>query len=387
MRGQFLYCRITVNKVRCNSDFSIAEKVDPTLWDAKKQKIRGGSPEAELQNTRLGNIRAQIKKLEIDLSNKKKPISADLLKQLYLGKKRLSYTLLEVSEKRMLYVRSLPPGDIAQSTIKTYSAKHSNLAAFLKARRSAHILPEEFTPSMADDFIAWMRTEKKPRPSKQVHANTTLAFVRVVIRYAINQQWCTFNPLQAYTIRAGRYQMATYLLDSEIEAIHKKEFDIDRLKIVKDAFLFLCHTGLSFRDMARFRFSEHCVKEDSMYWIDMSRIKTGVDFFVPVSREAYRILKSHGGETVPVRTNQKFNAYLKEIQDLCGIQKNLSAKVGRTTFGFVMLNKMGVPLDTVSKMLGHTSVKTTEKYYAKVLKQKIIRDVIGKNRGYYDIDP
>lgn len=385
IRENFLYCRITVNKKRCTA-FSIHEKVEPVLWDAKRQKLKGGGPENDAINTRLGLIRAQIKHFEYDLSNKKKPITANILKELYLGKKKLFYTLIETSEKHIAFLET-QPDEVAEGTVNTYKTKHTHLVNFLKLKKMDAIGTEEFTPTLADEFMKWMRTEKKPRPSKQSHAAKTLEYIRKVIRFSINKEWTKFNPLQAYTIRKGPHKMASYLMLEDIDKIQKKKFASERLENVKDIFVFLCHTGLSFRDISRFRFSKHCVFQDNIYWIDMSRFKTGIDFYVPISRIAYFILKKHGGETLPIKSNQKFNDYLKEIQAICGIEVTLTAKVGRTTFGVVMLNEMDTPIETVSKMLGHTSVRTTEKYYAKVLKQKIIRDVIRKNRGYYDIDP
>jgi integrase/recombinase XerD len=382
-RDHYLYCRITVNKIRCNADFSINEKVDPAMWDSKRQLVKGSSPDAQLLNARLERIRTQIRTYEAELSAKGRSVSANILKSLFLGENKLHYTLIETSLMHIAYLKLLPPDEIAAGTIKGYRSRHANMAAYLTARKLTHIGCEEFTPSLARDFLQWMRNEKKP-PSGQSHAAKNLELIRKVIKFSINQEWTKYNPLQAFVIKKGRHRMPPFLSDEERARLESKTFRIERIQKIKDCFVFCCHTGLSYADLRSFRASLHVVEENGRRWLDMSRLKTGVDFFVPLTRAASEILQRYGGDRLPVPSNGKFNAYLKEVQDFCEIETNLTVRVARTTFGVVMLNDMNLDLKSVSMMLGHSNVSITEKHYTTVLKKKIIRNLVEANPTLYD---
>jgi site-specific recombinase XerD len=382
-RGSFLYCRITVNKIRCNADFSINEKVDPHTWDAKRQMVKGATPEAALLNNRLAAVRLQIRNYEAELSAKSRPVSANILKSLYLGEKKMVHTLIETSLMHLDYLKLQPSDEIAQGTVKGYQSRHQNMTNFLKARQLTHIGCEEFTPTLARDFLQWMRNEKSP-PSGQDHAAKNLELIRKVIKFSINQEWTKYNPLQAFVIKKGKRRMPPYLSDEERFRLESKIFRIDRIQRIKDCFVFSCHTGLGYADIRALRASEHIIEEDGRRWLDMSRLKTGIDFFVPLTRVATEILHRYGGEKLPIPSNGKFNAYLKEVQDFCEISTTLTVRVARTTFGVVMLNDMNLDLKSVSMMLGHANVSITERHYTTVLKKKIIRNLVDRNPTLYE---
>jgi site-specific recombinase XerD len=382
-RGHILYCRITVNKVRCNADFSINEKVDPNQWDSKRQLVKGSGPEAALLNARLERIRAQIRAYEAELTSKGRPAPANLLKSLYLGEHKLHYSLIETSLMHIAYMKLQPSDEVAHGTVKGYQSRHKNMAAFLTARKLTQIGCEEFTPSLARDFLQWMRNEKEPK-SGQSHAAKNLELIRKVIKFSINQEWTKYNPLQAFIIKKGRHKMPPYLSDEERTRLENKTFRIERIQKIKDCFLFACHTGLGYADIRALRASIHVVEEGGRRWLDMSRLKTGVDFFVPLTKVASEILQRYGGEQLPIPSNGKFNAYLKEVQDFCEIETTLTVRVARTTFGVVMLNDMNLDLKSVSMMLGHSNVSITEKHYTKVLKKKLIRNLVEANPTLYE---
>ncbi|MES2731752.1 MAG: tyrosine-type recombinase/integrase [Bacteroidota bacterium] len=390
-RSIYLYCRITVDTVRCKNDFSVHLKVVPPAnparikdgeWDVKNQRVKGESLDAVMVNSALDNIIITIKQYAHELNVLKKKYTADDLKRLYTGEDKTSYTFIEVSEKHIAHLEALPDDEIAKGTIKSYRSRHNNVVEFLQAKNYIHIQCYEFTPAIAQQFLLYMRMERELKVG-QTFAAKNLDLVRKVIKFSINQGWNQFNPLQAFVNKKGAHKMPPFLNDEERSRIEAKVFSIPRLQKVKDSFVFLCHTGLSYIDGKRFRKEEHVVERDGIYWIDMSRIKTGIDFYVPLTRTAWWILNRYG-DKLPMPCNQKFNGYLKEVQDLCRVETNLNSRIARTTFGVVMLNEAGMPLETVSRMLGHASVKITEKHYAKVLKQKMVRDVVNKNPIAYN---
>jgi site-specific recombinase XerD len=383
IRKNYLYCRVTVNSIRCNADFSINERVDPQQWDSVRQLVKGNKPEAQVQNARLEQIRAQIKALALDLSYKDIRVTANLLKALYQGKRQLHYTLLEVSRKHIAYLEALPPDEVAPATISSYRYRHANLEDFLRTKKLTQVACEDFSPVLARDYLNYLKVER----GKPMNANTAsknMQLLKKVIRFSINQQWSKFDPLQAFVVKKPKHILAPYLTVEELRVLEARSFPIERLQKIKDAFVFACHTGLSYRDVRHFRSSVHLTQEGKIKWIDMSRIKTGVEFSVPLTNVAYQILQRYGGELLPVPSNVKFNAYLKEVQDLCGISTTLTVKVARTTFGVVMLNDMNLDLEVVSKLLGHASSKITEKHYTTVLKKKIIRNLVEANPTLYD---
>jgi len=392
IRRNTLYCRITVDRIRCKNDFSINERVkrpkNPQRvadgeWDTKRQRIKGSGPEAIVINARLDSITAQLKAIGLELSNRGVHYTAETIKRIFVGEEKLTYSFIDASQKHIDYLRALPQDEIAPATTRSYLTRHNNMVEFLKAKGLSGITCEEFSPTIARQFIQYMRVERVPTVSTS-YAGKNLEMARKVIKFAINQEWIKFNPLQAFVIKKGKHRMPPYLSEEELTVLTMRVFDIDRLQKIKDCFLFACHTGLSYKDIKAFAASKHLILANGVNWIEMSRIKTGIDFYVPLSAVAMAILKRYGGEQLPVPSNVKFNAYLKEIQHLCRIQTGLTVKVARTTFGVVMLNDMNQDLETVSKMLGHASTKITERHYTQVLKRKIVRNLVTNNPTLYE---
>ena len=169
-----------------------------------------------------------------------------------------------------------------------------------------------------------------------------------------------------------------FLTDDEILKIVNKKITIPRLSLVRDIFTFSCFTGLSYIDVANLT-PEHLVSMDDKQWIMTKRQKTNVESNVLLLDIPKQIIAKysnntyHDGKLFPVLSNQKMNAYLKEIADICGISKNLTFHVARHTFATMSLSK-GVPMESVSKMLGHTNIKTTQ-IYARITNKKIEHDM------------
>ena len=169
-----------------------------------------------------------------------------------------------------------------------------------------------------------------------------------------------------------------FLTDEEILKIVNKKLTIPRLSLVRDIFIFSCFTGLSYIDVANLT-PEHLVNMDDKQWIMTKRQKTNVEsniLLLDIPKQIiakYSNKTHHDGKLFPVLSNQKMNAYLKEIADICGIGKNLTFHMARHTFATMSLSK-GVPMESVSKMLGHTNIKTTQ-IYARITNKKIEHDM------------
>ena len=199
---------------------------------------------------------------------------------------------------------------------------------------------------------------------------------RMIVIMAKNNGWIYTDPFMNYKIRLKRVDRG-YLTEQEIQKILKKKFPTKRLEQVRDVFIFSCFTGLSYIDIKTLKASEICTSFDGKLWIMRHRQKTDTPVNVPLLKIPLAILKKYDGqlpkgELLPVLSNQKLNSYLKEIADLCGINKNITFHMSRHTFATMCLNN-GVKMENVSKMLGHTNVRTTQQY-AKVLNAEVEKD-------------
>jgi site-specific recombinase XerD len=202
-----------------------------------------------------------------------------------------------------------------------------------------------------------------------------------MINLAIRLEWMSNDPFKNYKIKIHKVDK-DFLNLSELQTIEEKEFSIERLQIVKDIFVFCCYTGLAYVDLLNLS-DKHIVQGiDNELWIKTHRQKTNIPVNTPILPKAVQIMEKYLNhhrsakldQIFPVFTNQKVNSYLKEIADLCGIKKNLSFHIARHTFATTVTLSNGVPIETVSKMLGHTKISTTQ-IYARVVEQKISDDM------------
>ena len=173
-----------------------------------------------------------------------------------------------------------------------------------------------------------------------------------------------------------------FLTERELDVIADKRFPSERLTNVRDLFLFSCYTGLAYADVKKLRKDEIVIGVDGEHWIMTHRQKTDTASRIPLLSQSLQILNKYRdhaqtaitGNLFPILTNQKMNAYLKEIADVCGISKNLTFHTARHTFATTVTLSNGVPIETVAKMLGHKNLRQTQ-HYAKVLDMKVGNDM------------
>lgn len=366
LRKNYLYCRITVNKQRCNADFAIHEKVEPAKWDSKRQIVKGSGQEAVAQNMRLEKIRARIKMLELDLSNKGRVVSADLLKKLFLGEIKSNYTLLGIAEKFFKLQEELCGQSVSPNTVKNYRSRLKNVTEFLGHIRRDTMLCEEFNQAIALHFVNWLKKHKK---AGQNHCIKNIMFVRQSIKYAMQLQLINHDPLESFRMKPDKPKAIVYLSESQLKRLEEYPFVNATLQRVRDVFVFCCHTGLSYSDVARFDYKQH-VRDG---WIHMERKKTQEAFIVPLSEKAKALMAAYPNG-LPVISNVNMNLYLKEIAAVVELPHHLTVHHSRKTFGMLMLNR-GVSLEKVSRMLGHTSVRITQASYAKITQEGLEKDL------------
>ena len=204
--------------------------------------------------------------------------------------------------------------------------------------------------------------------------NSAICYMRklkTMLIYAIQEGYINTNPV-TFKFHKDKVETEPLTLE-EIRAIRTKEFPTERLNNIRDMFILQCYTGLAFKDMSSLTAKDIKVDKDGKEWIMKARTKTGVTAFIPVLPVVKEILERHH-YLLPTPSNQKYNAYLKEIQDVCGIQKTLHSHLARHTCGTILLNA-GLDMVSVSRILGHSSSKITESVYAKLLPTTIMERV------------
>ena len=216
-----------------------------------------------------------------------------------------------------------------------------------------------------------------------------MQFFKRIILIARNNGILIGDPFANYKIRLEKVDRG-YLSEDEIKIILKKKMVSERLEQVRDVFIFSCFSGLAYIDVANLKEDNIRKSFDGNLWIITKRQKTNTDVNVPLLDIPKMILEKYkgklpNGKVLPIISNQKLNAYLKEIADVCGIKKNLTFHLARHTFATTTTLAKGVPIETVSKMLGHTNIETTQ-IYARITNNKISNDMQGLDKKFVGIE-
>ena len=222
----------------------------------------------------------------------------------------------------------------------------------------------DITNAVVSDFYAELN-----KKYESTTAAGMMAKLKAFIRFGIDNDKIKVNPFSGIKI-TKKTKEVEFLTDSEIRIIKEKDFN-GRLDKIRDLFLFQCYTGLAYTDMAHLSKSDYQKNGSGQVYIKKHRQKTGICFLTVLFDDALRIAEKYGYE-LPVLSNQKYNSYLKEIRDLCGITKPLHTHIGRHTAATYLLNR-GLPIETVSKIMGHTNIKQTQ-HYAKLLDDSVFRE-------------
>jgi len=214
--------------------------------------------------------------------------------------------------------------------------------------------------------------------------NSAVKYIRnfqKIVNICLDNGWLQVNPFLKYKAKVKQVDRI-FLNQTELDSISVKNFGTERVNVVKDIFLFCCYTGLAYADVQKLKPSEIVVGVDGEAWISSKRVKTNTAFKIPLLPSALQLIdkyKDHlatrlTARTFPVISNQKMNAYLKEIAEICNINKILTFHIARHTFATTVTLANGVSIESVSKMLGHTNIKTTQ-HYAKILDVKVGKDM------------
>ena len=371
-----IYCRVTVDGVR--SEFAIKRSVSPGNWNAQKGKAIGGAKSKEL-NHFLEHIRIKLYEHQKDIEDKGQSITSETLVLAYQGKLDEEKYLLEVYREHNENLEKLIGKGVAKLTHTRHETSLNHLKTFLNLKyKKKDISFREINNKFVSDYEVYLRGERN------CNNNTTVKYIKnfkKIVNIGVNNGWIKTNPFNG--IRFKTEQTDKVFLDlEELKRIENKTFSIDRIEQVKDIFLFCCYTGLSFVDVKNLTDEDIVIGINGAKWIKKHRQKTNQSFTLPLVEKAIAIIEKYSdhpcrtrnGMVLPVLSNQKMNAYLKEVADLCGINKNLTWHSARHTFATTVTLANGIPIEIVSKMQGHSNVLMTM-HYARVTEELMAKEM------------
>ncbi|ATV32214.1 site-specific integrase [Prevotella intermedia] len=365
--------RIYLNNERLSIG-STGIAVQQSQWDREKERLKGRTTEALSTNLELDNIQSGLQTIfkKVEMTDE---VSLERIKSEYLGKKEDVDTLMSLFNKHNSDVARQVGVSVEAATLQKYNVCKKHFSNFLRDKYGrSDIRLSELGYIVIHDFDIYLRTVVGQNPNTATRMMKTFKTITILGRKLGVLHHDPFLNIRFHMEPVNR----GFLTDEEILKIANKDFGIGRLELVRDVFVFSCFTGLAYIDVYNLA-PENIVTLNGKQWIMTKRQKTSVETNVLLLDIPKSIIAKYSGKTYrdgklfPMLTNQKLNSYLKEIADICGIKKNLTFHLARHTFATMSLSK-GVPIESVSKMLGHTNIKTTQ-IYARITNKKIEHDM------------
>ncbi|MCR8668694.1 site-specific integrase [Aestuariibaculum sp. M13] len=374
-----LYARITVDGKRAN--ISLQQRIPLSNWDSNKGKAKGSKQEAKALNKYLDQVRAKIYQSYEDLISEDKLITAQLIKSRFLGEDRNFKTLLELFECH----NEISKEQLTSHTLRHYKVTQGYLKKYLDIKlATTDVKLGELSYGFIVDFEYFIKSYQPEDHQRKMSHNTAMKHLqrlRKMVTMAYHMEWIDKDPFVRFKT-SFENRRREYLSETELMSLEKFNSKVDRLNLVRDLFLFSCYTGISFIDIHDLTPEQIMLGIDGNDWVISERQKTSTSIRVPLLPKAKALVEKYkehprvvcSGGVFPKISNQKVNSYLKEIADLCKINKNLTFHIARHTFATTITLSNGVPIETVSKLLGHTKIATTQ-IYARVLDQKVSEDM------------
>ena len=375
-----LYIKIYVDSAR--AEIATTHFIDLKDWDGVKFRVKPTAKNALFLNSYIDNVKSKINHLFIKAVGSNEPVSAKILKARFTGidEAPKHKTILQAYEYHNLKMQDLVKvGKVVQATVKRHEITMNKVKKFIEKRYKTNdkALPE-LRLAFVTEFEHFLLTVEKVQNNT---AHKYIKNVKKIVNMAVGLDWIPSNPFNNF--RCSYHSPEREILtQSDLDILISKQFATDRMREVRDVFIFCCYTGFAYADLYKFERNAVMIGLDGNYWLSTNRQKTGTKEKVPLLPIALDIIdryKDHDycvqfNKLLPVNSNQRYNNYLKELADVCGINKHLTSHIARHTFATTVTLANGVPIETVSAMLGHTSIRTTQ-IYAKVVESKMSADM------------
>ncbi|MFD2568675.1 tyrosine-type recombinase/integrase [Pseudotenacibaculum haliotis] len=369
-----LKCRITFNGKR--KEFSTGLFVNPNHWKSRKQNA---SPLIKYKNlnNQLSLIRNEIYQAFLLMKSKKQEFDVIDVYSEYKGETiKKDFGVIEIYNQHSVRLKKLVGIDIQEVTYSKYLESGIHLQDFVIYNfKSKDILLKELKSNFLEEFEYFLKTVKKLQQST---INKVIQRFRRVIKYAIANDYLIKDPFMLYQAKRIKKEVV-YLSVRELDKLEKTNFSDTRIQLVKELFVFCCYTGLGFKEMSNLKWSDLSEEFDGELWLIIKRKKTGRSYKVPLLPKAKDILKDfeqRENEFVfPRISNPNFNSHLKVIAKKIGITKRLTHHIARKTFATTVLLYNNVPMEIVSKLLGHSKLQTTQEHYGKIIQQRVSMEI------------
>lgn len=372
-----IYLRVTVDGKR--SEITTKRYLESDRWSNQANRAIGRTEDIRELNTYLDILTAKVYRHHKDLIEANRPVTSETLKNQILGIEEKERTLVALFKSHNTNVKKLVGKEFAPGTLERYETVLKHIKDFIKEQYNLTDIPlKNVDHQFITGFEFYLKT------TRNCAHNSTIKYIKnfkKIIRIAQANNWINSDPFINYKVRLKDVERE-FLSEEEIQAMINKNLHTPRLELVRDIFIFCCFTGLAYIDVKKLTQNNLVMGIDGEQWIKTKRNKTDTRSNIPLLPTPLAIIKKYENHPevvikeilLPVLSNQKSNAYLKEIADLCGINKNLTTHLARHTFATTVTLTNGVPLESVSKMLGHKSIKTTQ-HYAKILDLKVSDDM------------
>lgn len=375
-----IYARITVNKKKLN--ISLKRRVETRLWNNQKQRINGTSEKARKVNQYLDEVHAKLFQCYQELRSENKPITPQTIKLRYTGDDEIEqYTLRDIIE----YHNASMFEKLHGNTSRLYLTSQKYILLFIKKKYKV----DDFELASLDykfilNFESFLRNYSPRHYKKRIGNNAVMKHIqrlRRMVSLAYQLEWIDRDPFVKFKQKLTPTHRG-FLTPEELKNIEELQTKSTRLKLVKDLFVFSCYTGISYIDVMLLTNESLVLGMDKTNWVMTQRQKTRNAVKIPLLSKASEIIEHYrhdkrsliNGTLFPRISNQKINAYLKEVAELAKVRKNLTFHMARHTFATTVTLTNGVPIETISKMLGHRKLTTTQ-IYAKVLEKKVCDDM------------
>lgn len=374
-----IYIRVTLNGQRVN--ISLKKKINVDTWDEKLQRAKGTGKDSRILNLYLNEVQSKVYRIYEDFKREEVPFTSQMVKAKFLGEDRTRFSFQNLVD----YYNEKMQHKLHKNTMGQYKTSQRYMMEFiLKEYKLTDIPLSNLEYSFIIGFEDFLRSYIPKSGQSKIGNNTAMKHIkrlRRMVTLAYRMKWIDRDPFVNFKMKIEKKERS-FLTDFELLSIENLSSNIERIMVVKDLFVFSCYTGISCVDIVQLTEDNIVIGIDDSPWIMAKRVKTGTPFKIPLLPKAAILIDKYKDHyrtndtpnLLPKLSNQKLNSYLKEIADLCGIKKNLTFHMARHTFATTVTLSNGVPIETVSKLLGHTKLSTTQ-IYARVVERKISEDM------------
>jgi site-specific recombinase XerD len=372
-----IYIRLTVDGQRL--EFSSKKFIEKSKWSDELSKMKGTTEEARSINNYLDSIKGQVIDIQIQLSHKRDTLNIENFRKHLFDETDAQRMLIPIYKDHNSRIEQLLGNGYAPGTLERFKISLKHLEEFLIWKyKVKDIAIDKIDFALVTDFEFYLRS------IKSCSNNTAVKYVRnfrKIIKICLSNDWLEKDPFVKYDGKMKEVETG-FLTEEEIQTIYSKKFRTPRLELVRDIFIFCCFTGLAYVDVKGLKHDHIGIGIDGQKWIFKNRQKTDTKSKIPLLPIPEELIKKYADHpkclnedrVLPVLSNQKMNGYLKEIGDLCEVSKDITFHMARHTFATSVTLTNGVPIESVSKMLGHKNIQTTQ-HYARVLDKKVSEDM------------